>query len=250
VPTRVAIVAVCVVSVMLADCGGNSPSPQPSPIPSVSPTPGPAPPAITTADAVLARCPTRDEVAKIDADLVLTFENDATAPTCSAVQSGRDLTLLQAQVYRTLIIAGQLSFDAPLPWTANALYGWLTSAIAGIRFRGDIDTSFCCSPNRTINVQTRNLTALQFPSDFRWVGTLLVLFVHEARHSEGYPHACDGVRDNSIGELGAWSVQYHLNLFLAARSGSSYISSAARGAFTQDARNVCTSRFCKDSCPT
>jgi hypothetical protein len=112
-----------------------------------------------------------------------------------------------------MTVARRLSFDAALPWTPKSLYQWMVSAIRGIRFRGDIDVSFCCDPAGTINVQTRNLAATQFPSDFRWVATLLVLIVHEARHNEGFPHTC-GANDNTISELGAWGVQYYLDVFL------------------------------------
>ncbi len=248
-------IAFCVVAlVVLIGCGGGSPS-APTPVPTSTPAPTPAPtptpvPPVTNANAVLARCPTPSEVSEIDRELVLTFENDPTAANvvCATAQSSRDLTLLQAQVYRVLIIAKQLTFNAPLPWSSKSLYGWLTSSIRGMRLRGDIETSFCCDPARTINIQTRNLSALQFPSDFHWVGTMLVLFVHEARHSDGFPHTC-GDRDNSIRELGAWGVQYHMNLFLGTRTDPSFITAAARAGFVQAAQGVCSTRFCQDACP-
>jgi hypothetical protein len=95
------------------------------------------------------------------------------------------LTLLQAQVYRVLTIMRRLTFDSALPWTSNSLFGWMISTIRGIRLRGDIDASFCCTPTDTIDIQTKNLAAIN-PGpgrDFRWLGTLMILFVHEARHT-------------------------------------------------------------------
>jgi len=124
----------------------------------------------------------------------------------------------------------------------------MVSSIRGIRVRGDIGTSFCCDPAGTINIQAQNIAALQFPSDFRWVGTLMVLFVHETRHNNGFPHTC-GANDNTIGELGAWGVQYYVDLFLGSRSDPAFITSAHRAAFMQDAQSICSIRFCQDRCP-
>ena len=185
-----------------------------------------------------------------DFDLNLVFESDPTAGqiVCTAEQSSRDLTLLEAQVYRMLTIMRQLEFDASLPWTSNSLYGWMVSSIDSIRLRGDIGTSFCCDPANTINIQTQNISALSIPTDFRYAGTLLVLFVHEARHNNGKPHTC-GSSDNTIAELGAWGVQYYLNLFLGAHSDPAFITPTMQSTFTQNAQSVCSGRFCEDSCP-
>jgi len=243
------IAIVLLVAVAAVACGDG-------PKPTTTPTPDPPPmPDPIGANAVIAQCPSPTEVAASDRDLTLTFENDPTIgrTVCSAAQSSRDLTLLQAQVYRVLTVIRQLTFDAPLPWTSNSLYGWLVSSIRGIRLRGDIGTSFCCVPADTIDIQTQNLAALQFPSDFRWVGTLMVLFVHEARHNNGIPfipHDCpDGVRDKTIAELGAWGVQYYMNLFLANHSDPAFITPPMRAGFIQDALGVCSTRFCDDHCP-
>ena len=203
------------------------------------------------ADTILARCPTPSEVATSDLDLSLVFESDPTVGkiVCSAAQSSRDLTLLKGQVYRVLTIMRQLEFDAPLPWTSKSLYGWMVSTINGIRFRGDITYSFCCNPADTINIKASpTLAALQFPSDFRSVGTLMVLFVHEARHNNGKPHTC-GANDNTIGELGAWGVQYDTDLFLGSHSDPAFITPAMQSSFAQHAQSICSSRFCQNSCP-
>lgn len=241
---KIAIVLLSAVTALA--CGGGPQTP-------TTPTPTPTP--IGDANGVITRCPTPAEVAASDRDLTLTFENDPTIgrTVCSAAQSSRDLTLLQAQVYRVLTVMRRLTFDAPLPWTSNSLYGWVVSSIHGIRLRGDIGTSFCCDPAGIIDIQTQNSSALQFPSDFRWVGTLMVLFVHEARHNNGtpyIPHDCpDGVRDKTIAELGAWGVRSYMNLFLANHSDLTFITPPMRTGFMQDAFGVCSARFCDDRCP-
>ena len=204
------------------------------------------------ASAIISRCPTPAEIAMVDRNLSLSFESDPTAGSvaCTTTQSSRPLTLLQAQAYRVLTITRLVTFDAALPWTSDSLYGWLVHSIRGIRFRGDIGTSFCCDPSGTIDIQTRSLSALQFPTDFRWVGTLIVLFVHEARHNNGFQHDCpDGVNDKTIAELGAWGVQYYCDLFLGTRSNPAFIAPGARSGFVQDAQQTCAVRFCQDRCP-
>ena len=201
-----------------------------------------------SANNILARCPTPAEVARSDRNLTLSFEGDPTVGqiVCSAAQSSRDLTLLEAQAYRMLTIMRHLEFDAPLPWTSNSLYGWMVSAIRGIRFRSDIGGSFCCTDNM-INIQTNNLSALTYPTEFRWVAGLLVLFVHEARHTF-LPHTC-GSNDNTIDELRAWGVQYYTYLFLGSHSDPAFITPADRSEFMSRAQQTCSGRFCQDTCP-
>ncbi len=88
-----------------------------------------------------------------------------------------------------------------------------------------------------------------FPTDFRAVGTLMVLFVHEARHNNGLPHSCaDRVKDKTIAELGAWGVQYHLDGLLANHADPAFIPASARIGFMQDAQQVCSTEFCQDLC--
>ena len=228
------------------------------------------------ANAIIAQCPTPAEVAASDLDLTLIFESDPTIGqvVCYTEQSSRDLTLLQAQVYRVLTVMRQLVFDAPLPWTSDSLYGWFVSSIRGIRLRGDRGTSFCCEPGGIINIQTQNLAALRYPSDFQYVGKLMVLFVHEARHNNGFPHTCfvdlgtglrpetrisrnqeelagvvPGSNDDTIDQLGAWGVQYYTDLFLGSHSDPALITSTMQAAFLRDAQIICNTRFCQDNCP-
>jgi hypothetical protein len=124
--------------------------------------------------------------------------------------------------------AQALHFDSPLPWTTASLYDWFTSAVSGVRFRGDISVSFCCDPANVINVQTQNIDALQTD---RWLSPdypagmqgLVVLLAHEARNNEGYPHAC-GTNDQNLQEMGAWAIQYYLFVWLAEHSDPAFLT--------------------------
>ena len=184
-----------------------------------------------TVDELLALCPSSAEVAEIDADLSLSFDSDPTAGTlvCTAAEGSADLTRLQERTYQAILVMKWLNFDQPLPWTDESLYDWFVDSVDGIRFRGDIENSFCCDPENIINVQTSNLAALQTD---RWIdpqsGTglsgLMVLFVHEARHNEGYLHTCNDTNDSTISEMGAWGVQYTLLRWLALYSGPDFLT--------------------------
>ena len=261
-------IAIAILLTAFIGCGSESITPT---APSSAPTK-----MFRDANAIIAQCPTPAEVSASDRDLTLTFESDPTVGqiVCSAAQSSRDLTLLQAQVYRVLTVMRQLEFNRPPPWTSDSLYGWFVSSIRGIRIRGDRGTSFCCDPDDIINIQAQNLAALRFPSDFQYVGKLMVLFVHEARHNNGFPHTCfvdlgtgprpetrissnqeelagvvPGSNDDTIDQLGAWGVQYYTNLFLGSHSDPAFITPTMQSAFLRDAQIICNTRFCQDDCP-
>jgi hypothetical protein len=149
----------------------------------------------------------------------------------------------------------RLTFDAPLPWTPGSVYDWLIASIRGIRFRGeDVANSFCCSPANTINVRAvlgpnnSGLASIIFPTDVRAAVGLGVLFAHEARHNNGFPHTCPPFNDRTLSELGAWGVQYHLETYLSTRSDPAFISAAGRTGFMQAAQQTC-GRFCDEGCP-
>ncbi len=181
-------------------------------------------------DEVLAQCPSAAEIASIDTDIKLQFDADPTTGTlvCTSANGSVDLTRLQERAYQAILMMKKIEFSQPLPWTDKPLYDWFVGAIDGIRFPGDIEFSFCCDPENFINIQTNNLSALQTN---RWIdpklGTglqgLMVLFVHEARHNENFPHTC-GAEDNTISEMGAWGVQYHLLWWLAFYSDRNFNS--------------------------
>ena len=179
-----------------------------------------------TVDAFIAGCPSADDVAAISADLDISLESDPTGGTlvCTAAAGSANLTRAQERAFQALRVMRQLQFTRPLPWTSLPLYTWLNNAIDGIRFRGDISTSFCCSPARVINIQLQNLSAL---STLRWadpqfgsgLSGLVGVITHEARHSEGPGHTC-GANDATYQERGAWAIQHDLYLWLALYTGS------------------------------
>ena len=188
-----------------------------------------APPTI---DEVLSLCPAAADIAAVDADLTLIFEADPTAGTlvCSSAEGSSDLTRLQERAYQAILMMKQFQFNQPLPWTGLPLYDWFVQAIDGIRFRSDIDLSFCCDPENYINIQTNNLAAL---STSYWIDSrsgaglqgLTLLYVHEARHNEIGGHTC-GNQDNTVNELGAWGVQVSLLDWMAAHSDPTFLTTS------------------------
>ena len=206
------------------------------------------------------------EVRQIEAELRITFEGDPTAGQplrCTAATGSADLTPWQERVYNSFRAAKALSFDAPLPWTSRPLYDWLANTVQGIRLRADITNSFCCSPPRVINIHAASNSCLLFGGTRRWAAAggpcgmdaFLGVVVHEARHAEGPGHTC-GTSDNTIAEMGAWSVQYwlfrwmgdHSGPFLAPADGTPSSGFYHEVALRQ-ARDICSSRFCQDRCP-
>jgi hypothetical protein len=174
-----------------------------------------------TLDAVIASCPTKREIAQFRRELSLTFEHDpSTARRCG-------MTLLRDRAYEALRVMRALTFTRPLPWTRRTLYDWLTHAVRGVRFRGDIDTSFCCSPARTIDVQAAYMDALSDPT-YGWLdahggeslAALVAELVHEARHAQGKPHTCQAFDDATFSEAGAWGTEITYGLWLGLYAGS------------------------------
>jgi len=208
---------------------------------------------------LLARCPSSEEISAVDADLSLIFESDPSAGqlVCTAREGSADLTRLQERTYQAILTMRRLRFDAWLPWTNKPLYDWFVDAIDGIRFRDDIDISFCCEPKNIINIQTNNLAALKTnlwidPQIGGGLQGLLVLLIHEARHNEDYQHTC-GVNDNSLAEMGAWGVQYYFLQWLAFHSDPYFLKSSHqspdyyREAARDEARWVRINRFCAEA---
>jgi hypothetical protein len=188
-----------------------------------------------TVDEVLAQCPTAEEIALVNAKVALKFDADPSAGTlvCTADAGSANLTRLQERTYQAILMMRRLKFDTPLPWTSKPLFTWFTDNIKEIRYRDDIENSFCC-----IDVKADpNICALLTN---RWgdpetadcgLRDMLVLFVHEARHAEGKPHTCNFVNgifihDNTLEELGAWGVQHYLMKWFADHSDPTFLTSS------------------------
>lgn len=217
-------------------------------------------------DDLLARCPTRTEVAWVAKRYKLTFVQDPTESAglvCTSVAGSGDLTLLQLRAYQALLLLHTFEFDTPLPWAPGVpgdvpprLGDWLRSTIRGVTFRGDVAYSSCCDPAGIVNVSATGMAAL---ATNRWVdprsGTgmegLVGLIVHEARHAEVGGHTC-GVDDGTPEELGAWGVQYYLVEWLASHLvDPSYLDAPAplapdyyRDSARDSARYLLSTRFC------
>ncbi len=225
------LVFACNVSQASPPAASVAPLPSPTKTPILQPTQTlTATPTPANVQDLIDRCPTPEEIAAVDADLTLSFEYDPGAGTlvCKAADGSADLTLLRTRTYQALTAMRLLVFDQPLPWTDQTLYGWFISNIDTIRFRNDIPNSFCCEPAHAVNLVT-SLFALDTdrwlqPGDWdENVQSLMVLLIHEARHSEGYYHTC-GTRDQTLAEMGAFGVQYWTYVWLAYHSDPAFMT--------------------------
>lgn len=180
-----------------------------------------------TVDEFLLGCPSATEVAAINAQIHLAFEGDPTSSNwvCTTAGGSTNLTLLQRRAYNILSFMRQVTFTAPLPWTAPptpSLAQWLhqQSGVTRIRFRSDIDTSFCCDPANTVNIAVTANSYILLTD--RWIdqqmggglANTLALIVHEARHNQNKPHTC-GSSDSTFAELGAWATQAYALIWLS-----------------------------------
>jgi hypothetical protein len=246
---------------------GNATPGQPSAL-----TDAPTPSRTSTADIVetvddfFARCPSATEVAQVDADFTIGFEYDPTAGSlaCTASAGSADLTTLQKRVYQTIYVMRLLDFSRPLPWTDRQLYDWLVAAIDGIRFvdGGGEGFSYCCDPSNTIVIALNdNSIILQTdqwidPSQSYGLMNSTLLYVHEARHNEGFGHTCiDPSRngdDNYLDEMGAWSAQHYLALWIAQYGERAFLAAPGddsnyyRRVALEDAQTTRSVRFCLD----
>ncbi len=220
-------------------------------------------PEFSTVDEFFDRCPTAKEIAALLADIKITFEVDPTKGTlaCKESEGSLDLTPLQKRAYQSIMIMNAISFDSSLPWTDKNLYQWFIDTIDGIRFR-EITYSYCCEPANVINILVAENSYIFLTG--RWVdpamgGGLMdtmVLFVHEARHNEGYEHTCNGQDDQTIAEMGSWGVQYYLLQWLAQHTDPAFFQAPGgdpdvyRQIALNDMVMIQKSRFCNEPTAT
>ena len=204
-----------------------------------TPLPTPTLPTDPTLDAALQRCPTAAEIAFVDARLTLTFSVDPTAGNlaCHSSAGSADLTPLEEVAYQAVLAMRRIPFDAPLPWTHRSLFNWFTHAVTGADFQSTATVSYCCENDRTVVIRSDRDMGLEkrwiSPDGLSGLDGVMVLLVHEARHAEGYLHDCnssdphgDQIDDRTIGELGAWGVQYWLEVWLAKHADSAYMAAS------------------------
>ncbi len=213
-------------------------------------------------DEVLAGCPAAADIALVDAALDLRFEDDPTAgtPVCTAAEGSADLTRLQERTYQAVLLLRRFTFNAPLPWTDQALYDWFVGSIRGIRFDNDLaGFGYCCSPPRVMTINPLILPALETQ---RWIGDeagargmadFVRALVHEARHTHPAHrgHGCpDRTFDRTIAEMGAYGVEWHFINWLALHSDQAFLTDLDgdpyRDELLQDADFVRWARFCDE----
>lgn len=221
---------------------------------------------LPSVDQILAECPTKREIARIDAEFDLVFDANPTAGqiACTSAQGSAYLSPLQKRAYNAVRIMGRISFDAALPWdSGHTLQDWFALRVTTIRFRDDIAYS-SYGPAGVINIQTGwPLPAGQAtdrfidPDGVVGLGDLMVLMVHEARHAD-LPHNCewlDGigfVSDTTIAYSGAWGVQYYLHLWLADHTSPAFLRPLTgdpghyQAQHRQDATLIHNTRFCNE----
>lgn len=191
-------------------------------------------------------CPTAAAVEAIRADVTIEFEVDPTAGelVCTGAAGSADLTRLQERTYQALELMRRLEFDEPLPWTGEDLYPWFVQSVRGIRFRATRN-SFCCDPPGVINIAVHPDREATYGEGFP---TLIEGLVHEARHADGrHPHTC-GNADQSVAELGAWGVQYSLNVWMALHAVSPALTAEDRAYCLNRAAFLAAYDFCSE-CP-
>jgi len=243
----------------LAACGAEAPvghaTVSPSLAPAATASPTPSAPVGATIEQLLSRCPTPAELESVDALLSMTFTFDPSAgqPMCTPAQSSRELTLLQERAYQAVLMLVWIRFDAPLPWTNLTLDKWITHAIHGVEFINNAENSYCCLPGGVIAIQPKNLAVLSNAVAL-WdsVHWLAALFIHEARHNEGYVHTCTtgpraGHNDNTIAELGAWGVEYYFTLWLGSHSDPRVVPEYLRDSARREAATFPPRFFCQES---
>ncbi len=222
---------------------------------------------LPSVDQILAECPTKREIAQIDAEFDLSFEGANPSPivlACTAAEGSAYLTPLQMRAYNALLIMGRIPFDAALFWDkGHTLYEWFALRVDTIRFRDDIAYSQY-GPAGVINIQTGLfLPASQATDQFIasggvvGLGDLMVLMVHEARHADllhnCHPEAGVGYTwDTDLAYLGAWGVQYYLHLWLADHTSQAFLRpltgdpAGYQDQHRQDATLVKNTRFCNE----
>jgi hypothetical protein len=256
-----AALLVAATSLVALSCSPANPRPTPAATPPPTPTVSTA-----TIEQILDRCPSPADLASVDASVSMTFTSDPSAGqlVCTAAKGSRDLTRLQERAYQAVLMFTWIRFDTPLPWTNLALDAWFAQAIHGVDFRSDGPYSYCCAAGGVIVIQTPNLAVLSptkfYDPDLKivrddiWgaVRGLAALFIHEARHNQGYLHTCTmgpraGQNDNTIAELGAWGVEYYFLLWLGTHSNPVVVPEKFRLTARRDAEGMPATVFCNRS---
>lgn len=207
------------------------------------------------------RCPTLEEVVQVNADLRIIVEYDPTSgvDVCHENDGSANLSALQKRIYQTVYVMKLLKFSRPLPWTDLQLYDWLTTTIKGIRFvRGGV--SHCCEPKNIVVIALNGDSMLLLTDQWVMDGSIhglmdaTLLYAHEARHNEGFLHACTtkNGNDNTLDEMGAWAISHYFALWIAQYGDRAFLTPQSgspdlfREAALQQAEITRLTRFCKE----
>lgn len=165
-------------------------------------------------------CPTPGEIEEIQAEIPVTVNSDVSAGVlaCRASDGSVDLTVVENLVYQTLLFLRRVRFDRPLPWTNQPVYDWLRATIPnGIVIESSGVSRSCLSCQGPIHIVFTFYDSLR-PTVYYLGHTL---FVHEARHANGWRHTCgynaehrQYVRDRSVAEMGGFGLHYLLAYWL------------------------------------
>jgi hypothetical protein len=174
-------------------------------------------------------CPTRAEVDEIRRDIRVAVSADVSAGilACHERDGSVDLTVVENQVYQSLLFLRRMRFDRPLPWTNQPIYDWVRLTIPlGIVIESSGNSHSCLSCKGPIHVVYSSYRSLR-PTVYYLVHTLIA---HEARHAEGWPHTCGLssesnvlVHDKSVAEMGGYGVHYLLAYWLGHYSEESAV---------------------------
>jgi hypothetical protein len=212
-------------------------------------------------DQFLARCPTKAQLQEIDSVVLLRFDSDPTARqgigACHESKDSRDLTAFQKRVYNSIRLLKEVSFDEALPWTSKSLFDWFAEAAETVVFRDEISLSFCCRPDGVINLRTRGLAISETdrfidPRLDDGIATFILLLLHETRHAEGFRHTCGTNADLRLTEMGAWGLQYSLDVWMADHGDPTYFAAPDtdyRQFFMDDAERIVQAYFCLQPTP-
>jgi hypothetical protein len=173
-------------------------------------------------------CPTRSEIDEIRRDIPVSVVIDVSAGvlTCRERDGSVDLTVVENNIYQSLIFLRRMRFDRPVPWTSLPVYDWVRETIPlGIVIESSGSSHSCLRCQGPIHVVYSSYDQLR-PTIHHLVSSLIV---HESRHAEGWPHTCGPSsgpfhpfeQDKSVAELGAFGVQYLLRYWLGHYSNES-----------------------------
>jgi hypothetical protein len=193
-------------------------------------------------------CPTREEIDEIRRDIPVQVNGDVSAGVlaCRERDGSVDLTVVENNVYQSLLFLRRMRFDRPLPWTDKPVYDWVRQTIRnGIVIESSGDSHSCLGCMGPIHVVYTSYNWLR-PTVYYLVATLIV---HEAQHAAGKPHTCGynaaygmTVHDKSVAEMGSFGVQYFLAYWLGHYSDE---APAVREYYAKDAaRLLGGSSFC------